>query len=814
MALFRGELLKEITVREIRDGVVFGREGEVHIGFDLYFPSSRLLTARERAVISRELGKVVRQVVPIGGWARLYVEALEGGLAIPPDYLDALSKADPLIREINEAKLDVLRLQAAEGRLRQWNVFLEVAFTPSYVKKAKESYSKEEYAGVMAEVEQIRESVLNILEKVGIQARPMGDDDLEAFLFRYFNPSLKERRPSPKDPSVPDVARLALSAVENRQDKFIRVGGVYITHVVMHKGPRYTQPGLLDILLTVPGEFLLVIEVRHVDQADASAKLNLVRVRLESVSQDLGSRADPELAEKAKIMGKALTRRAQTAEHVVEVGVQMVLRSKDLALLQSRAREAYGKAQSLADATVVAMPPNAFDYWLKAAPFSGKPLVRKWNYLDLNAAQMVPIQMPWRGSPAPIAFYLSKEGTMVGVNPFDPRAPAWNGILVGGTGSGKTFFTQSYITSFLTKGDFVAIIDKGGGYVPLTELLGGAIIYFEPGAEVTVNPFDLPEGQVEPDEVKKAFLVTLLRQMIPSRGDPVKEQVILTAAVERVYQAFQYRERLPDGGERITLRTPTLSDFRSILRSMDEAFGQHLEEADKDLIRSMAQALALWTGDTPYGRLVDGQTNIDLNSRVVYFETTGISLNEDLQRVGLLLLMDLLWRRIARDPAERKMLIFDEVWSLLASPSAAAFVEDLYRRLRRYGASALSISQSLGDFVSGNAKGIVENANYFFLLAAQNQTPFLKNVLKLPDDIIEAYETLKPKGEILFLLRILGRFQGEVLQYIPSPYEVAAFGTQADEQVQRRELKQEFGSLPAAVRYLHLQGMLEKASKK
>ncbi len=806
-----GQLLQILGLREIRDATAFLENGEVAVGFDLYLPSARLLTDDDRARVATNLARVFRVALPVGGRARLYVEAIEGRLDLPTSYLQKLERSQGPVKEVNQARLDVIRMRAAEGKVRQWYYSLLVYWTPAFPKKANQSYTPEEYASVLTEVQQVRNSVQSLLEEVGVQVEPMDDGALAEMVFRYFNPSLLGQKPRARKPGEHVLEPLVLSTVHNNQEQIIRVGNTYLTHVVFHRGPRYTHPGVMDIIQSITGEFILVLEVTHPDQMGTSARINLNRTRLENMAADLGNRADPELVAKAQALARGLTRRAQTGEHIMTSAIQIILRNRELSLLHAQASEAYAKAQTLPDAVVVKTPPDAFDYWIAAAPFHTELLPRRWSFLDLNVAHLAPVRTPWRGSPNPIAYYLSKEGSPVGINPFDPRSPAWNGLVVGGTGSGKTFFTQSYITSFLLDGSFVAIIDKGGGYVPLVQLLGGSIIYFEPGASVTINPFDLPPGETEPSEQKKAFLVSLLRQMIPSSGDEAKELVFLNAAVERVYMAHRTRVPRPDGTYEEVLRTPTLSDFRRVLLTMDDAFGQKLTPEDVELIQSMAQALNLWIGNTPNGRLVDGQTTISLESPVVYFETTGISMDETLQRVGLMLLIDLIWRRVARDPAERKMLVFDEVWALLNNKHSAAFIEDLYRRLRRYNASALSISQSLSDFTSGYARGIVENATYLFLLSAPNQGKVLTEVLKLPQDLVEEYERIKPKGEILFLIRLFGRFQGEILRYEPSPYEIAAFGTQAGEQVERRDLIRELGGMDVVTRYKHMVGVLDQA---
>lgn len=807
MGLFTGVLAPQIPLRDIRDGTVF-LEREVGLLFSLYLPPTRLMTDEELDRISRGLALLARQVLPIGATLRFYFEALETRVEFPRSYLERLEKAPPMVREIAEAKGDVLKLLAAQGRLRQWWSYLTVTFQPLFAKGPKESYTKEEYEALLQEVEGLSKLILEGLERAGIRAERARDEEIVDFLFRYYNPSLARLGPLPKGKSI--LETVLQSKVENRFESRIRVGDTWIGGVAIAKGPSFTAPGLLDGLAEVPGEMIIVVEIHHPDQAALSVNLNTVRMRLESVAQDMGRRADPELVTKARLLEEALTRRAKTGEHILQGGALVLLKAKDPPTLLERVRQATGRLQTMPNAIVVPNPPNLFEYWLSSAPFSGQPLKRRWHYLDGNMAHLVPLRSPWRGSQDPIAFYVNAEGSLVGLNPFDPRSPAWNGVVVGSSGSGKTFFVQSYITSFLLLGGIVAIIDKGGGYVPLMELLGGQILYFQPGSGVRINPFDLPPGETKPDDAKKAFLLAVLTEMLSGMvKDPARAELLLMAAIDRVYLAHTTERREGNGVVR-TLKTPTLSDFRRVLSTLDSAYGQPLSPEDRELVHLMVQGLARWVRGTPYGELVDGESTVDLGHPLVYFETTGISQNPDLERVGLLLLMDALWKGIGKDPATRKLLVFDEVWSLLSSPNAARFIEDLYRRLRRYGAAALSVSQRLQDFLEGNARGIVENSNYFFLLSAQNQREVLSRVFRLPEDIISRYESMPPKGEFLFLLRVEGRFEGDFLRYYPSGYEFAAFGTAPAEQVRRKEKAEALGSLPKAVRALHGEWIVAK----
>ncbi len=804
-----GELSQLVPIREVRDGVVFLEDGRVGVAFHLYFPPSRLRTLERHAATLERLALMMRQALPQDANLRIYIEAIEEDLNLPRSYLEFLERAKGVVHDINRAKLDALSILAARGQVRSWRTYMTILWPPYLRKTAKESFTREEYTALLQEVATLTDAVEQATIASEIDAVRMTGEEVEDILYAHYNPSLKGLRPGDGETVQERVLR---SRVDNRFDDKIRVGSTWVSGVVMAKGPTRTFPGILNPLLELEGEFSLVFEFTKRDQFELSTKLNTIRVRLENVAADLGNRADPELVVRAKMLAQGLERRARTGEQILEVGAMVIVKAESLQDLHARLGKIQGQLQTLPNARPVKSPPGWFEYWMAAAPFSSNPLPRRWSYLDMNAAHMIPTRTPWRGSPKPIAWYLTREKSLVGINPFDRRATAWNGVVVGGSGSGKTFFTQSYITSFLLDGDFVAIVDKGGGYVPLVELLGGQIIYFSPGADFTINPFDLPEGEIEPSEEKKFFLLSLIKQMLPvSDGETESKQtVILLAAIERLYQSHLQEVRRPDGSVTRVLRTPTLSDFRRTLVTIQEAFSQAMTDRDREIAKNMAQSLALWTGNTPFGRLLDGQTTLDLSSPVVYFETTGIGQSPELERVGLLLLMDLLWRRIAKDPGEKKLIVFDEVWSLLASPTAARFVEDFYRRLRRYNAGALSCTQKLDDFTSGHAKGIIENSSYFFLLASTGQAPVVKRILELPDDVVQQYSTLAGKGEFLFLLKVAGQFEGDFLRYVPSGYEFAAFGTAPEEQVRRREMAKELGGLPAAVQTWHLEWLSDQ----
>jgi conjugal transfer ATP-binding protein TraC len=89
----------------------------------------------------------------------------------------------------------------------------------------------------------------------------------------------------------------------------------------------------------------------------------------------------------------------------------------------------------------------------------------------------------------------------------------------------------------------------------------------------------------------------------------------------------------------------------------------------------------------------------------------------DLQAVALFIITDLVWREVQRDRISQKFVVFDEAWRLLESPAASDFIASVFRTFRKYGASAIAISQAINDFAKSRvASAILPNSSIKWIL--------------------------------------------------------------------------------------------------
>jgi conjugal transfer ATP-binding protein TraC len=278
---------------------------------------------------------------------------------------------------------------------------------------------------------------------------------------------------------------------------------------------------------------------------------------------------------------------------------------------------------------------------------------------------------------------------------------------------------------------------------------------------------------------------------------------LLTAAIEQTY-ARARSERKVEGKLVQHFAGCRLSDLVRTLVTMEEVGERPASPSEREIARSLALRLQNWSGDTPFGQFVDRPTSINIEAPLVYYETSGLERYPELRGVGLLLLADLIWRRAKRDPARRKIAVFDEAWAMLKIPQAREFIVELYRRARRYHTAVYAVSQSLLDFAE--VRGILQNTSSFFLGRLPGEDKAIGELLELPPAALETFRSLSGKrgeyAEFMAWIRREDRLEGDVIRVEASPEEYWLFTTNPLEIERRNKALAEQGSWLAALSVL------------
>jgi type IV secretory pathway VirB4 component len=487
--------------------------------------------------------------------------------------------------------------------------------------------------------------------------------------------------------------------------------------------PDQTCASMAQILRDLPFDSRLFLSVHvPVQSKELDSLQTQRRIAFSMVHGKQNGVRDIESHAKLDDIETLLEQMVAQGEKIFWVSLNILLRSKDLDVLDAQVNQTMMKLRELSGAEGMLETLGAMDVFKELALPNGRGRERAKRLKTSELADFLPLYGPWRGHPRPSILLRSRLGNLVGFDPFDKSLTNANQIVSGGSGSGKSFMTNILMLQMLKESPKIFIVDIGGSYRKLCSNLGGQYIPLGLEGGLSINPFDLLSGASQPDSQKIKFLVGLVEVMTTEHGDgrlPRLWRAEIEDSIRRVYDAS---------------KTPCLSDLKDDL-------SQHF---DTEITR-LARTLGQWVGDSAYGQFVDRPTTIELNRPLVCFDLKGLDSNPDLQAACLFIITDFVWREVQADKTSKKFLIFDECWRLLENDAGSQFIGEVFRTFRKYYASAIAISQNIDDFARSRiASAILPNAATKWILKQKgaDQTR-LQEVLDLNVNEMALIESLR-----------------------------------------------------------------------
>lgn len=840
-------LLDMLPYWDLRDGTMFLADGRMEVGAEVQFPPALFLSPGGIEMVLRQLKSVLRNAVPQGQRMRLTVEVGPVGVDGIAPYRAETTSPMPLARLLGEKRAEFYEELAAQpGEVLTWRAFLTVTVgekrmgtspnlisyalgqaIPAMRRKTHIGYTAPEFEERLMEAEATRMRLLHFLASAGLQARAMNDADVFGLCFRYLNPALKHLQMPAYRPTwqvmpgevikrfegiAPPTlrAQLSKSEIDNSRLHEMGIGWRKARILSLVHSPDETAYGMINHLLDASGELYLVIDLQHEQYDKAMQRLKSTARKFYSASIDTNVYVDPNVRTGLAETENAIDHITSSGDHVYQVGVSLVVLGSDSKELESRITRAFGASANVPGSPFLILQHGLLEPFTQCMPFGGELIDQRLSLLETNAAHFFPLGAPWAGHSRPSAMFHNRWKALTFIDPFDPHMTNWNALIVGGSGQGKTFFAQYMITELLRQDDVdVIIVDRGRSYEKTVELLGGAMIDVEPGGETSINPFDLMPGETGPDEEKISFLGGLVRAMVGAVNPRLEaeEDALISTALRAAY--LRKTDEVFENGEFHTkLDEVRLSDFVRTLSNLERIGEKTVTAEDKQLADTLARTLQNWTGKTPNGSFVDRSTTVPLShSRLVCYDTSKFQLDSPLATVGIMMIADLVWRRVKGERTRRKVVIFDECWALLSIPAAAHFMVELYRRFRRYNAAVWSISQSMADFQRPEAHGILQNTTYHYLLRTPGEDDAVRDLLHLPEAAMEAFRDLKRVdgvySEVLAWVRTETGSMGDVIWVRPTPLDLWTFTTSAQAMARRDEaIARAGGDLRAALNQL------------
>ena len=294
-----------------------------------------------------------------------------------------------------------------------------------------------------------------------------------------------------------------------------------------------------------------------------------------------------------------------------------------------------------------------------------------------------------------------------------------NSLVFGVSGSGKSFITKEEIvfTMLKDKNADVIVIDPENEYTPLVKALGGEVIKVSATSGNHINAMDMNKNYADganPVILKSEFILSLCEQLIGSDNLGAKQKSIIdrcTANVYRIYQQGNYQGT-----------PPTLQDFYQELLKQEETEAKEIALAIELFVNGSLNTFAK-------------QTNVDTENRLICYNI--LDLGKQLLPLGMLVVLDSILNRITQNRAKgRNTYIFiDEIYLLLRNEYSANFLYTLWKRVRKYGAYLIGITQNVEDMLQNNtARAMMANSELIIMLnQASTDRAELAKLLNISD---------------------------------------------------------------------------------
>ena len=333
-----------------------------------------------------------------------------------------------------------------------------------------------------------------------------------------------------------------------------------------------------------------------------------------------------------------------------------------------------------------------------------------------------------------------------------------NMCIFGTSGAGKSFYTKLIILRYRLLEVEQYIIDPEREYLKMCEELNGTILKIGPNSGTYINIFDIREESLE--DTEKGFLATKIIKLIgffnlvfgelnEEEKAILEEKIIevykrknITFDDESLYELENKKiykmsnEKMQDSYEKINMK-PKFKDSEEmpILEDLYNVLSE-----DKGTEKFKIKLLPFIKGSLEF---MNHHTNVEINNKLILADV--YELGEENLKYGMYLFTELFWDKIKKDRNMKKAIYLDEIWRLIgvtSNKNVASFIYKIFKTIRKYGGSAIAITQDVSDLFS------LENGIYGRSILNNSS---IKNFFSLEEEninVLEKYSNISEKEKI------------------------------------------------------------------
>lgn len=471
--------------------------------------------------------------------------------------------------------------------------------------------------------------------------------------------------------------------------------------------------------------------------------------------------------------------------------------SAALAQMDARTRQ---ETASAAQVYWAGMPGNEADL----------PAEETFDTFAEQATCFLNLETNYRSSLSPVGIRLGDRITGLPVHVDISDEPITKGIctnrnkfILGPSGSGKSFFTNHMMRSYLEHGAHCVIVDVGHSYRGLCELESGYYFTYSETEPIAFNPFFL-QGE-ELDTEKKESIKTLLLALWKKDDENFSrsEYVSLSNALQAY---FDHLKQQPE----------TFPCFNSFYEYLKDTFlfnlrKEGIKEKDFDIDNFLYVLKPYYQGGE-YDYLLNARKNLDLLAQpLVVFEIDAIKDHPILFPVTTIITMQLFIDKMRKLKGVRKIILIEEAWKAIMRQGMAEYIKYLFKTVRKFFGEAIVVTQEVDDIISSSIikDAIINNSDCKILL---DQTKYINKFHHIQEllGLTEKEKTLvlsmnkanDPARKYKEVFISLGGLLSKVYRTEVSLEEYLAYTTEEKEKINVQAYAKKYGSIKKGIAML------------
>jgi len=482
--------------------------------------------------------------------------------------------------------------------------------------------------------------------------------------------------------------------------RYIRIGETYHTTLFIAGYPRYVSPGWLQAIIDYDHTMNISMFCYPTSSTDVLGDLKRKIAEMEATigaDEEQGKAPDPSVTAALEDALGLQEELAKGIERFFQFSFYITISDTSLPKLTQTVKELQSTLASLL------LTGKTSTLQMEEGFKSTLPLGQDRLYITRNMdTTSLASTFPFTST-----VLTQNKGVMYGVNEQNGSLIIFdrfslenaNEVILGKSGSGKSYAMKLEISRQFMLGAEVIVIDPEGEYEKLAPVLGGEVVDFSSNAAVKINPFDLAELYEEGENELGLKILSLhgLLKIITGELSAEQDAILDRALIE----TYRQKGITPDPATQ-KKTPPLMEDLYKTLLGMENEAARDLAFRLEKFIKGSAAGI------------FNNQSNFDITNPLTVFSIR--NLEEELRPVAMHIILDFVWTKVKKE-LKKRVLVLDEGWYMMKYEDSASFVYSIAKRARKYYLGLTTATQDVEDFLTTDyGKAVLTNSSIQIIL--------------------------------------------------------------------------------------------------